>query len=216
MIRRRTLLGTAAATLAAPSIAAIMRASASGSMQRTGDAAATFKIRADVETGIRERAVNQAKETIGRRVDELGLREAAVTVRDEDIIIEVPGEDEKTFKEIRDIISQTARLEFKILDDGTDFFGPVSRRAKEELERLALAGRSTRGHHRASGFASRENFHLHGGETTGIQDFTSQQFFDFHAGQSVPHPGACLNDFSGSAPARRVPRACRPRQKSDN
>jgi preprotein translocase subunit SecD len=81
-----------------------------------------YKIRTDVETSIRERAVNQAKDTIGRRVDELGLREAAVTVRDEDIIIEVPGEDEKAFKEIREIISKTARLEFKLVDDTTDFF----------------------------------------------------------------------------------------------
>ena len=65
-------------------------------------------------------------------LDELGLREAAVTVRDEDIVIEVPGEDESTFKEIRDIISQTARLEFKMLDDSTDFFGATARTVKEE------------------------------------------------------------------------------------
>lgn len=88
----------------------------------------SFRIRTDVETQIRERAVTQAKETIVRRVDELGLREASVTVRDEDIIIEVPGEDEKTFQEIREIISKTARLEFKILDDDTDFFGTVRKR----------------------------------------------------------------------------------------
>src|SRR5262249_51204725 len=69
-------------------------------MQRTGEqGSASFKIRSEVESSIRERAVNQAKDTINRRVDELGLREAAVTVRDEDIVIEVPGEDEKTFKE---------------------------------------------------------------------------------------------------------------------
>jgi preprotein translocase subunit SecD len=90
-----------------------------------------FRIRTDVESGIRERAVTQAKETINRRVDELGLREASVTVRDEDIIIEVPGEDEKTFREIREIISKTARLEFKILDDDTDFFGPLRKSLKE-------------------------------------------------------------------------------------
>src|SRR5262249_24432866 len=60
------------------------------SMQRKDDGA-IFRIRSDIESQIRERAVSQAKETIGRRVDELGLREAAVTTRDEDIIIEVPG-----------------------------------------------------------------------------------------------------------------------------
>jgi preprotein translocase subunit SecD len=69
--------------------------------------------------------VAQAKEIILRRVDELGLREAAVSTREEDIIVEVPGQDEAGFKEIRDIISQTARLEFKLLDDETDFFGPI-------------------------------------------------------------------------------------------
>jgi preprotein translocase subunit SecD len=101
-------------------------------MQRPEKGVATFKIRPEIESRFRESAVNQAKDTINRRVDELGLREAAVTVRDEDIIIEVPGEDERTFKEIRDIISQTARLEFKMLDDSTDFFGQVMKTVKEE------------------------------------------------------------------------------------
>ena len=77
----------------------------------------TFKIRADIESQIRERAVAQAKDTVSRRVDELGLREAAVTTRDEDIIVEVPGTDEQSFREIKEIIRRTARLEFKMVDD---------------------------------------------------------------------------------------------------
>ena len=84
-----------------------------------------FRLRNTVESQIRESAVGQAKEIILRRVDDLGLREAAVSTREEDIIVEVPGQDESAFKEIRDIISQTARLEFKLLDDETDFFGPI-------------------------------------------------------------------------------------------
>jgi preprotein translocase subunit SecD len=91
-----------------------------------------FKIKTSVETGIRERAVGQAKDIIGRRVDELGLREAAISSRDEDIIVEVPGEDEKSFSTIREIISQTARLEFKLLDDETDFFGALSKKVAPE------------------------------------------------------------------------------------
>jgi preprotein translocase subunit SecD len=84
-----------------------------------------FRLRNTVESQIRDSAVAQAKEIILRRVDELGLREAAVSTREEDIIVEVPGQDEAGFKEIRDIISQTARLEFKLLDDETDFFAPI-------------------------------------------------------------------------------------------
>jgi preprotein translocase subunit SecD len=97
------------------------------SQQRSSDPTEiTFKIRAEVETQIRERAVAQAKETINRRVDELGLREASVTTRDEDIIIEVPGKDKKAFDEIKEIIRRTARLEFKMVDDEADFFGKIA------------------------------------------------------------------------------------------
>jgi preprotein translocase subunit SecD len=85
----------------------------------------SFRLRNAVETQIRESAVGQAKEIINRRVDDLGLREAAVSTREEDVIVEVPGQDEAAFKEIRDIIGQTARLEFKLLDDEADFLGPL-------------------------------------------------------------------------------------------
>jgi preprotein translocase subunit SecD len=88
-----------------------------------------FKIRTEVETAIRDRAVGQAKKTVENRVDELGLREVSLTTRDEDIILEVPGEDEKVFGEIEQIVSQTARLEFKILDDDADFIGKLDETA---------------------------------------------------------------------------------------
>lgn len=86
----------------------------------------SFKIRSEVETQIRERAVTQAKDTVLRRVDELGLREASVTTRDEDIIVEVPGQDQKAFDDVKEIIRKTARLEFKMVDDEGDFFGKIS------------------------------------------------------------------------------------------
>jgi preprotein translocase subunit SecD len=107
----------------------------------------TFKIRADVESQIREKAVAQAKETVNRRVDELGLREASVTTRDEDIIVEVPGEKEQQFEEIKEIIRRTARLEFKMVDDeqalerakdGKDFFGRLKDDELPEGEGIAI------------------------------------------------------------------------------
>jgi preprotein translocase subunit SecD len=93
----------------------------------------TFKIRADVESQIRERAVAQAKDTVSRRVDELGLKEAAVTTRDEDIIVEVPGSDDASFKETKDTIRKTARLEFKMVDDpgSMKVFGPPALKAED-------------------------------------------------------------------------------------
>ncbi len=99
-----------------------------------------FVVNEDAESEIRRTAVAQAKEIILRRVDELGLKEAAVSTRDEDIIVEVPGESEATFAEIREIISETARLEFKLLDDSTDYFAEIAdevqRTGKSPLEGL--------------------------------------------------------------------------------
>jgi len=82
----------------------------------------TLRIKSEIESEIRDKAVAKAKDTVLRRVDSMGLKEASVTTRDEDIIIEIPGDDEKSFKHIKDIIAQTARLEFKMLDDDTNFF----------------------------------------------------------------------------------------------
>jgi preprotein translocase subunit SecD len=98
----------------------------------------SFRIRTDVESQIRERAVGQAKETVGRRVDELGLREASVTTRDEDIIVEVPGENQRAFDEIKEIIRRTARLEFKMVDDSTDFFGRIKDNELPEGEGISI------------------------------------------------------------------------------
>jgi preprotein translocase subunit SecD len=91
-----------------------------------------FKLRAEIETQTRDRAVTQAKETVNRRVDELGLREASVTTRDEDIIVEVPGSNRAQFEEIKEIIRKTARLEFKMVDDEADFFGKIDEKSVPE------------------------------------------------------------------------------------
>jgi preprotein translocase subunit SecD len=91
-----------------------------------------FNVREEAESQIRERAVAQAKEIILRRVDEMGLREASVSTRDEDIIVEVPGEDEESFTRIREIISQTARLEFKLNDDTNDYFASIKDKVAPE------------------------------------------------------------------------------------
>jgi preprotein translocase subunit SecD len=109
--------------------------------QGPGDDEVTFKIRGDIESQIRERAVAQAKDTVSRRVDELGLREAAVTTRDEDIIVEVPGSNEQAFRDIKETIRRTARLEFKMLDDGGSekAFGPPALKADDLPEGEGIA-----------------------------------------------------------------------------
>ncbi len=91
-----------------------------------------FDIRDEVGSAIRDSAVAQAKDTVLRRIDGLGLKEASVSSREEDVIIEVPGSDDRQFAEIREIISQTARLEFKMVADDVDFLGEVAKSEKPE------------------------------------------------------------------------------------
>jgi preprotein translocase subunit SecD len=82
----------------------------------------------------RDLAVKQAVETIGNRIDELGLVNTTVQPRDEDIIIEIPGVDEVQTGRIKRIIGQTARLEFRIVDEvGSEpfFTGIADKLAKD-------------------------------------------------------------------------------------
>ena len=113
----------------------------------TGESDVIFKVRSEVESQIRSSAVDQAKNTVHKRIDELGLREANLSQRDEDIIVEVPGQNQEAFKGIKEIIAKTARLEFKLVDDTADFFkdAPAARdqamkdaAAKVEKARAAL------------------------------------------------------------------------------
>ncbi len=79
-------------------------------------------MREDRIAELQQTAVDQAKLTIGTRIDSMGVREATVQGRDTDLIVEVPGADESDFDDIRRIIQRTARLEFKVLDEeGTSF-----------------------------------------------------------------------------------------------
>lgn len=72
------------------------------------------------------KAVEQAVRTVGNRIDNLGLREASVVGQDTDIIVEVPGADPAQFDRIRSIISRTAQLEFRVLDDAQDYVATVT------------------------------------------------------------------------------------------
>ena len=90
------------------------------------DTVVMLGIRNDMIDDLRDNAVGQARETIADRIDKLGVRETSVTARGTDIAVEIPGADEASFARIRDIISRTARLEFKIVDDDSDFVATLT------------------------------------------------------------------------------------------
>ena len=85
----------------------------------------TLTIREDRISELSDTAVDQAVKTISNRIDELQIRETTVLGRDEDIIVEIPGADEEMFDYIRGIITRTASLDFKVVDDASDFVASI-------------------------------------------------------------------------------------------
>jgi len=81
----------------------------------------TLTIREERLEKLCDTAVQQAVKTISNRIDELQIRETTVIGHDSDIIVEIPGADEAMFDYIRGIITRTASLDFKVVDDESDF-----------------------------------------------------------------------------------------------
>ena len=74
---------------------------------------------------VRDSALRQGIETIRGRVDKFGVAEPTIIKKGTDIIVELPGLKTADFERIKNIIGKTAQLEFKIVDDGSDYMKRV-------------------------------------------------------------------------------------------
>jgi preprotein translocase subunit SecD len=70
---------------------------------------------------VRDYALRQGIETIRGRVDKFGVAEPTIIKKGTDIIVELPGLKSADFERIKSIIGRTAQLEFKMVDDGSDY-----------------------------------------------------------------------------------------------
>ena len=98
------------------------------------DGVFVLAMRDDQLDKLRATAVQQAVKTVSQLIDKLGLREASVVGQASNIVVELPGADQKTFDRIRSIISRTAKLEFKIVDDDTNFAGDFRDKMPKGIE----------------------------------------------------------------------------------
>src|SRR4051812_2520531 len=91
-------------------------------------AAGTVRLRLDPDQveEVRDYALRQAIETIRDRVDKFGLAEPTIIKKGTDIIVELPGLGSQDFERIKAIIGRTAQLEFKIIDDGSEYMRKVA------------------------------------------------------------------------------------------
>ncbi len=80
-----------------------------------------MRVATDYAEKIKVSALEQAIKTIKERVDKTGVADPTIVKKGEDIVVELPGTDDKENEHIRGIINRTAQLEFKMVDDGTPF-----------------------------------------------------------------------------------------------
>ncbi len=91
-------------------------------------ATGTVKLKYDSDrvAEVEELALRQAIETIRGRVDAFGVAEPTIIKKGTDIVVELPGAKAKDFERIKGIIGRTAQLEFKIVDDGSEYMKKVA------------------------------------------------------------------------------------------
>jgi len=91
-------------------------------------ASGTVKLKYDSDrvAEVEELALRQAIETIRGRIDAFGVAEPTIIKKGTDIVVELPGAKEKDFERIKSIIGRTAQLEFKIVDDGSEYMKKVA------------------------------------------------------------------------------------------
>ena len=87
----------------------------------------TFTLKPSIQVSLREEAVTQARQTIERRVNELGVTEPTIAqqgTNNDEILVQLPGETD--VDHAKEIIRSTGLLELKLVEQG-----PAS--SKEEL-----------------------------------------------------------------------------------
>lgn len=99
------------------------------------DRAVCVRVSSDYAEKIKKSAIEQAKETVEERINERGIAEPSVVAKGDQIIVELPGLDQESIKRIKDIISRTAKLEFKVVDDGDPFMRSVYARAFDDIKK---------------------------------------------------------------------------------
>lgn len=80
-----------------------------------------FRVSSSYADGIKKAALTNAVATIRERINEKGVAEPTVVEKGDEILVELPGLDKDSIQETRDIIARTAKLEFKVVDNNSDY-----------------------------------------------------------------------------------------------
>lgn len=94
-----------------------------------------MRISSKFADGVRKSALTQAVATIRKRIDARGVSEPTVIEKDDQIIVELPGLDAQNIAEVKELIARTAKLEFKIVADGSEFMSNLFQRVNGNADK---------------------------------------------------------------------------------
>lgn len=96
-----------------------------------------YRVSSTYADGIKVAALRNAVNTIRERIDEKGIAEPTVKEKGEDVIVELPGLDDESTGRVKDIIARTAKLEFKVVEDGAPFMSDLYGQVEKDEEAKA-------------------------------------------------------------------------------
>jgi preprotein translocase subunit SecD len=76
-----------------------------------------FRLDPNQVVELEENALTIGIERIRDRVDKFGVSEPTIIKKGNDIVVELPGLEERDFERIKSVVGRTAQLQFKIVDD---------------------------------------------------------------------------------------------------
>ncbi len=91
-----------------------------------------LRVDQDQVAEVQDYALRQGIETIRGRVDKFGVAEPTIIKRGTDIVVELPGLNPADFERIKSIIGRTAQLEFRVVDDGSEYMKKVAAAAPKD------------------------------------------------------------------------------------
>ena len=83
---------------------------------------------------LRESALEQAISTIHDRINRYGVSEPSILRKGDDIVVELPGLIGEEIERVKSIVDRTAKLEFKVVDEGSDYMNSLYRRVKIDVD----------------------------------------------------------------------------------
>ena len=124
-----------------------------------------FRVKTSYADSIRKDALHSAVLTIRDRIDERGIAEPSVVEKGDDIIVELPGLAEEAAARVRQLIARTAKLEFKMVKDGSRYmqklFAYVNGDEVERHRRATPTPRPRTSRPRPTPWTSKENNKQH-------------------------------------------------------